>query len=311
MKIALVGPGAMGSLFAALFTRAGHDVHLIDHEPGRARNLAREGILLWEGDHNSRIRVAAHADASSCGPADLVFLLVKAFHTSDAACSIPPLLGPKTPVVTLQNGLGSAEILAEKIEPGRILVGVTAQGATLLGEGQVRHGGNGETVIGPFVKGGAERPEALVPFADAGLAARWTDDVAPAVWKKLSANCGINALTALTAIRNGQVAAFAPAAALAADAVAETVRVARAAGVEIGAEEEMAGWVLEVARATALNRSSMGQDVDRRRPTEVDFLNGAVVRLGEKLGVPVPVNRTLVRLVLTLQSGFPTKHRAS
>jgi 2-dehydropantoate 2-reductase len=309
VKIAVVGPGAMGCFFGARFGRAGHEVLLIDHRPERARLLTLQGILLQEGDAVSRVPVHATAEPAEAGPADLVLFLVKAGRSEEAAARLAPLLGPSTPVLTLQNGFGGADILAAAVGPERVLIGVTAQGATLVADGEARHGGSGDTLIGSFRKGEARRPEALAPFADAGLPAAWVDDVMPAVWKKLAANCGINAVTALCNLLNGRIPEIEPAAALCRDAVIEAVRVARAAGVELGGEEEMARWVLGVARATAVNRSSMGQDIDRRRPTEVAFLNGAVVREGKRLSVPTPVNLTLTRLVLTLEAGYAGSNR--
>ncbi|MEW6487572.1 MAG: 2-dehydropantoate 2-reductase, partial [Thermodesulfobacteriota bacterium] len=259
---------------------------------------------LREGGQTRDVPVRAVSDPAAAGPADLVLVMVKAPHTASAAGSLGPLLGPRTAVLTLQNGLGAADVLARALGAERLLVGVTAQGATLLSPGEVRHGGTGETLLGPF---GPQSPDPE-PFAaalsGAGLPARAVADPWPAVWRKLAVNCGINAVAALTGHRNGRIPEIPEAAAVLSDAVREAAAVARAAGVNLGDPTALVEAVLAVARATGANRASMGQDVDARRPTEIDFINGAVVREGERRAVPTPVNRTLTRLVKALEAGF-------
>ncbi len=306
MKIAIVGAGAMGGLFGAHLSRAGHGVTLIDIDPRELAALRERGVRLWEEDRFTDVPVHATDDPASVGPSDLVVVFVKAHHTRSVLGSLPPLRGPDTLVLTLQNGLGAADVLAEAVPEARLLVGVTAQGATKVGPGEVRHGGRGETVLGPYRPGGAPAGPVAEVLTAAGLPARAVADPWPAVWRKLAVNCAINPVTALTGIRNGLVAEIPEAGQVAADAVAEVVGVARARGVDLGDPDELAAFVLGVARATAENRSSMGQDVDRRAPTEVDFINGAVVREGERAGVPVPVNLTLWRLIRTLEVGYRT-----
>jgi 2-dehydropantoate 2-reductase len=308
MRIAIVGPGALGCLFGAFLGRAGHVVTLVGRNEEKARLLRREGIKLWEGDRLSRVPVEATVSPPQAGgvaPSDLVLILVKAYDTEKAAETALPFLGPETPVLTLQNGLGPADLLAGRLGAPRILAGVTAQGATQLAPGEVRHGGNGPTLLGYHASpAAAPREDIVAAFNGAGLSTRWESDIVKTIWKKLAVSCGINALTALTGIRNGVVAEHPDARALCADAVRETARVAAALGIDLGDPGELAAWVESVARATAINRSSMGQDVDHRRHTEVGFINGAVARLADVHGLDAPVNRTLARLVTTLETGF-------
>lgn len=304
MKIAVVGAGAMGCLFGGFLARAGEDVLLVDVAPAAVEALSGRGVRLWEGEDAQDVPVRAVSESAAAGPVDLVLVMVKAQHTASAARSLGPLLSPGTAVLTLQNGLGAADVLAEAVGAKRLLVGVTAQGATLLSPGEVRHGGAGETLFGPFAPGGPDP----APFADAlcraGLPARAVDDPWPAVWRKLAVNCGINAVAALTGHRNGRIPEIPEAAAVLAEAVLEAAAVARAAGVDLGEPGALVEAVLAVARATGANRASMGQDVDARRPTEIAFINGAVVREGGRFGVATPVNRTLTRLVKALEAGF-------
>lgn len=300
----MLGAGAMGCLVGGLLARAGEDVVLVDASAEHVEALNRQGLRLWEGDELVRIPVRALVAGSAVRPADLVLFLVKAPRTRAALPSLPPLLAERGAVLTLQNGLGAADLLAEGLGAERVLVGVTAQGATLLGPGEIRHGGSGETLVGGY-RGEHPLVGAVVrALQGAGLPSRAAQDIWPGVWKKLAVNCGINALTALTGIRNGRIPEIPEAAELLGDAVREAAAVARAAGVDLGAPDALAEQVLAVATATAANRSSMGQDVDRESPTEIDFINGAVAREGLRLGVPTPVNTTLTRLVKTLEASF-------
>jgi len=304
MRIAIVGAGAMGCLFGGFLARAGEEVVLVDVVPEVVAALSERGVRLHEGSGVSDVPVAAAASPAEAGTADLVLVMVKAQHTRRVAAGLAPLLGPQTVVLTLQNGLGAAQVLAEHVAPRRILVGVTAQGATLLGPGEVRHGGSGESVLGAHCPSGADPDSAVQALSRAGLPARAVADPWPAVWRKLAINCGINPIAALTGVLNGQIPEIPEASALLADAVREAAAVARAAGAELGDPEALVRQVLDVARATGANRASMGQDVDARRSTEIDFINGAVAQEGERLRVPTPVNRTLTRLVKSLEAGF-------
>lgn len=304
MKIAVIGAGAMGCLFGGFLARAGEDVMLVEVNPAAVETLSRRGVRLWEGEDAQDVPVRAVSNPGAAGPADLVLVMVKAQHTTSAAGSLGPLLGPGTAVLTLQNGLGAADVLAEAVGTKRLLVGVTAQGATLLSPGEVRHGGAGETLFGPFAAGGPDPEPFAATLFRAGLPARAVADPWPAVWRKLAVNCGINAVAALTGLRNGRIPEIPEAAAVLSDAVREAAAVSRAAGVDLGEPGALVEAVLAVARATGANRASMGQDVDARRPTEIDFINGAVVREGERRALPTPVNRTLTRLVKALEAGF-------
>ena len=306
MRIAIVGAGAMGCWFGARLAAAGQAVVLVDRSAEEARHLSTEGVRVHRGDNLETVAVAATSDPAAVEAAELVLVCVKAHQTREALTTVHALRRPDGRVLTLQNGLGTGEVLAEVVPAERLLVGVTAQGATQLGPGEVRHGGSGPTLFGPFAPG----PDAdcgadiALLFLEAGLPAESVADPHPLLWRKLAVNCGINALTALTGIRNGRIPQITPAAELCRAAVAEAAAVSGAMGVDLGDPAALAEAVLDVARATAANRSSMGQDVDARRPTEIDYINGAVARHGEARGIPTPVNRTLCQLIQTLEATF-------
>ena len=305
VRVTVLGAGAMGCLFGGRLTGAGLDVVLVDAWPVHVDALNGTGLRVWEGDQVSFQAVRAVAAGAPVRPAELVLLFVKSYRTEQALGQIPPLLAPGGVVLTLQNGLGAGELLARQLGARRVLVGVTAQGATVLGPGEIRHGGAGETLVGGVREVLPHAEKTAEVFSRAGLPTRVVADVAPALWKKLAVNCGINALTALTGIKNGRIPELFEAAALLRQAVREAAAVAAAAGVDLGDPDELAATVLAIAKATGANRSSMGQDVDRRSPTEIDFINGAVVREGKRLGVATPVNETLLLLVKTLEATFP------
>ncbi len=292
MRIGILGAGAMGSLFAhALSRHASHEVWLL------ARS-AHPGAVEVEGQGRLPVRVTAHPDT----PVDLLIVLVKAYATGDALRWAAGAVGPGTVALTLQNGLGNAEALAEALGPERVLAGTTAQGATLVAPGRVRWGGRGPTKIAPWVPDGpaaALCPEVAGMLSRAGLPCEAVGDPRPLLWEKLAVNCGINALTAILRVPNGELLRRPGARRVMEAAAREVGAVARAEGVALAADP--VERTLAVAEATAANRSSMLQDVERRRRTEVDAINGAVAARGARLGVPTPVNAALADLVRSLQ----------
>jgi 2-dehydropantoate 2-reductase len=207
--------------------------------------------------------------------------------------------------MTLQNGMGNAETIAEHTPSNRILAGTTAHGATMLEAGSIRHAGAGPTTVGMW--DGAEKEFQIArqiadQFTEAGIESAAVEAVHPVIWDKLLINVGINAVTALTGIKNGQILDLELTRELSRAAVEEAASVARVQGIEI--RKDPADHVFEVAAATAANRSSMGQDVDHRRPSEIKAINGFVVREAIRMGLAAPVNQTLTALVETMEAHY-------
>ena len=304
MKIAVIGAGAMGSLFGAYLAKAGEAVAVVDIWQEHVAAIRSQGLMLSEPAGDEVVRLDAALGTGGLEPVDLVILFVKSAATQAAATDAAALLRPGGRVLTLQNGLGNAEAIAEIVGAERVLAGTTAQGATLLGPGRVRHGGSGETHIGRL-SGAADAfcHEVAAILSKAGLPTIVEPDVRSLIWGKLIINTGINALTALLRLRNGQLADLAETRQLLALAVEEAVQVARAAGVRLPYENPV-DKVLAVAVATRQNQSSMLQDVLRGSPTEIAVINGAIVREGERQGVATPVNRTLTLLVQALEKNL-------
>jgi 2-dehydropantoate 2-reductase len=303
MKVAVVGAGAMGSLFGGLLAEAGAEVRLLDVWAEHVEAVNTKGLRIESGGESRSVKVEATTDPRSMGQADLIIIFVKSTHTQEAAETAGQMKGPDTFVLTLQNGMGNADIIAGIIDPGMILSGTTSHGATMLGPGRIRHAGSGPTVIGMWSGEKVERARHIVNlFNRAGIETTAVDDVRIVLWKKLLINVGINAITALTGIKNGQILDLEITSDLSRAAVEEATAVARAQGIEI--PDDMVDQVFQVARATAQNRSSMGQDVDHKRQTEIGAINGVVVREGRRLGIETPVNQTLTALIETLEAHY-------
>lgn len=305
MKIAVVGAGAMGSLFGALLSENGNDVWLYDIWREHVNAVNENGLIIERKGKIRTVKLNATVDSGNIGPVELTIIFVKSTQTESAAETAYRLAGSGGLVMTLQNGMGNADAVAKFIEAERILVGTTAHGATMLGPGKIRHAGVGPTTIGMWAPGGKGHTRArqfAEFFSRAGIETKAVKDVRSVVWQKLFINVGINAITALTGIKNGQILDLATTRELSRAAVEEAIDVARAESINV--EKETVAQVFKVAEATALNRSSMGQDVDHQRQTEISAINGFIVREANRLGLKAPVNQTLTALIETLQYNY-------
>jgi 2-dehydropantoate 2-reductase len=302
MKIAIIGAGAMGSLFACFLHRAGHETWLFDRDAERVRAIREGGLLLEGPDGTHRISIStATATARDIGAADLVIVFVKSYDTAGAVGSAGAVFGDATLVLTLQNGLNNLETIASVTGRDGLLGGTTAHGATLLGHGRIRHAGSGDTVIGAFGRVGTGDLDAVAGlFNRAGITTAVTGDLTATLWRKLTVNAAINPLTALTGLCNGELIGSPALADVQERLVKEACAVAEARGISINAGEA-AAMVREVCRRTAANQSSMLQDVLNRRRTEIDAINGAVAAAGAACGVPVPYHTVVTRLVKALE----------
>jgi 2-dehydropantoate 2-reductase len=302
MNFLVVGPGAMGCLFAGRLKSAGHEVIISDHRSERADFINKNGLTIAGAAGEERVRVPAITGRTS-EEVDAALICVKANQTKKAAEKISSWLDIRASVLTLQNGLGNLELLEEVFGKERVLGGVTSEGATLLGPGHVRHAGRGETIIGPA--GPADGPVARIvsAFEGAGFHTHSSDEVENLIWGKLLVNVGINALTAITRLKNGRLPAAEGARTVMRMAVGEAESIAHARGINLPYPNPFER-VLEVCRATAENKASMLQDVLGERITEIQFINGAVVREGKKSGIPTPVNFILTSLVSAIEETY-------
>ena len=298
MKFLIVGPGAMGCLFGARLKRSGFDVTLLDYLPERAEKINKQGIDIEGVTGSYHVNIPVLTGSLNIQP-DIAVICVKSDKTRKAAMTLNPLITPDTLIVTLQNGVGNIEILGEIFGKKRVMGGVTSEGANMVGLGKIRHAGQGTTVIGP--SGPAEK--IVSAFNRAGFRTEASDDVESLIWGKLIINVGINALTALTGLKNGLLPRHKGTRLIMEDAVREAMEVVEAKGIRLPFSDPLAR-VIEVCEATSENRASMLQDVTNKKTTEIDFINGAIVREGRRLSIPVPVNHTLTSLIYAIQSTY-------
>ncbi|PKN43668.1 MAG: 2-dehydropantoate 2-reductase [Deltaproteobacteria bacterium HGW-Deltaproteobacteria-18] len=307
METLIIGAGAMGGLFATLLAPL-IPVSLFTTNAEHAETINRTGLTLTGMDGRVR-RTSAKAltDPGQYGRrADLILLCTKARSTPQASEIAKQLLAGDGVVLTLQNGLGNLELIQAAVGTSRAAAGITAQAATLLGPGQIRHAGSGPTVLAAGT--GQEKKIAAIAalFNQAGISTSVTQDVDALLWSKLLVNVGINALTAVLRVPNGTLAEIPECEALMAQAVAEAETVARALGVSLSGDAQLER-VKKVCAMTRKNQSSMLQDISKGRPTEIDVINGAVVRKGAEHGIPTPVNKLLTDLIKALEATSPER----
>lgn len=303
MKIAVVGPGALGCLVAGYLKKgAKEDIWLIDRSNERAEHIKKNGIKVETPAGSFSVSMNASAKPKDVGFCDLVIICVKSYSTEEACKDVKDLVGEKTYVLTLQNGIGNVQILNDNFGPDRVIAGVTNHGATLLGSGHIRHAGKGDTVIGKSDGRilGAVRDAANI-LIKAGFDTKVSKDIDSVIWSKLVINVGINALTAITRLHNGKLIEYNTTREIMRDAVQEAVRIIKRKRIKLAYDDPIQK-VESVARATAANVSSMLQDILNKKRTEIDFINGAIVRQGKSCNIPTPVNSVLTYLVKTIEA---------
>ena len=304
MKIVIVGPGAIGCLFAAYLAKSKEEIWLLDKNKEGAAKINECGISLEGSSGSWHSKPKATANPLDIGKADLILICVKSFHTKVAIEQISPLLGQDTKILTLQNGIGNVEIISELVGEERVIAGVTNEGATLIDIGKIRHAGGGETIIGAI---DGKTPVAMRAireiFNKVGFECKMSRDIKSLLWSKLIINVGINALSAITRLPNGKLIEYEGTKRILRDAVTEAARIAKRKRIKLIFDDPLAK-VEAVCEGTQNNLSSMLQDVLRKKRTEVDFINGVIVRLGQELGIDVPTNKFLLDLIKTMESSY-------
>jgi 2-dehydropantoate 2-reductase len=304
MRICFLGAGALGSTLGGALARAGVDASLVTSSTEHVRKIERDGLTLRENGVDSVVRVRATTQPGDVGPVDLVIVLVKSFHTREAIATVQPLLAPATMVMSLQNGMGHEDILAEAVGADRVLAGKTYVGGVLLAPGHVVAGLAGkETVIGELDGSVTERVRRVADtFNAAGLLTRVSDNIRGTIWDKLLVNVATGALAAITRLPYGGLYQVPEIRDCALAAVAEAMAVARAQGVALSYADAEGPWIKAAEGMPPEFKTSMLQSIEKGAPTEVDFINGSVVREGEKCGVSTPVNRALVACVKGIEA---------
>jgi len=304
MKIVVVGPGAIGCLFAAFLAKSKEEVWLLDHNPERSAKIKECGISVEGLSGSWQSRPKATANCQEIGKADLILICVKSFNTKGTIEQIHPLLAQETKILTLQNGIGNVEIISELAGQDRVIAGVTNEGATLNAIGKIRHAGRGETIIGAIDgKTPVQMRSIREIFNQVGLECKMSRDIKSLLWSKLIINVGINALSAVTRLPNGKLIEYEGTRRILRDAVTEAARIAKRKRIKLIFDDPLAK-VEAVCESTQSNLCSMLQDVLGKKRTEIDFINGVIVRLAQELGIDVPTNKFLLDLVKTIESSY-------
>jgi 2-dehydropantoate 2-reductase len=298
MKIAIVGTGAMGSVYAALFATAGHEVWAIDRWKEHVEAMRTKGLRLEGASGDRTVRLNATSDPHDVGPCDLVILATKAMHVAQAASSIRPLLKADTPVVSIQNGLGGPDTAASILGRERVMVGVVGGfGASMRGPGHAHHNGMELVRLGEF--GGPITPRLRKvedAWSGAGFRVKVFDDIDQLVWEKLLCNCAYSGPCGIADCTIGEVMADEDLSRISAACATEGFAVAKRKGVRLGFEDPVA-YVRDFGSKIPNARPSVLLDLMAKRKSEIDVINGSVPRVGREVGLTAPVNETVTGLI--------------
>jgi 2-dehydropantoate 2-reductase len=302
-RIAVVGAGAVGSYFGGMLARAGAPVTLIGRAP-HVDAINRDGLLIDSIHFKERIPVFASTELKDVRDSQLVLFSVKTVDTEGAAKLLAPYLAPKTIVVSLQNGVDNAERV--NFAAGiHVIPAVVYIAVAMTGAGQIKHSGRGDLIVGNPLpdhdESESELVEVAATFTRAGVPCRISKNIAVDLWEKLIMNCAYNAMSALARMKYGRIASDAGSIDVIKRVVIEAVAVGNAAGVPLSADSMIAAALKLGSEAMPEALSSTAQDIARGKPTEIDSLNGFLVRRGAETGVPTPVNQTLYSLVKMLE----------
>lgn len=306
MRIAILGGGgAMGGLFGGYLARAGNDVTLIDVSKAAIGAINDNKLTIEEKDGSQpSFAVRASDDPESVGPVDLVVNFVKCYHTEAAVKSAAPMIGADTAVLSLQNGWGNAPRIASIVGEDRVLVGLTYHSATLLGPGKVKHPGVGMTYIGELGGRPSKRLETVAEtFRSASFDVTVSEKILDEVWKKLALNACTLPTAALLRFFAHELVAFEPAKLEMAAILREVVDVANAQGIALDYDERWNAITGLLEKAIG-GKASMLQDVEARRQTEIEVINGAIVEAGKRVGIATPHNQAMVWMVQAAEQHY-------
>lgn len=292
----------MGSIFGAMLSSAS-DVYLVDLLEAHVQAINKNGLVIEKTDGVSETCYPfATTDPMEVeGEVDLAIIFTKSYDTEAAAKTAKLLLGERGLALTLQNGLGNVEVMAEILGDERTVAGVTSHGGTLLTPGRVRHAGQGPTYVGDSPLNHQILTQIMETFTSAGIGVTLSDNLETLIWGKLIINVGINALAAILRVPNGVLGVTPACEKIMAGAVSEAVAVAHASGIQLPYDDPLQ-QVKKVCADTARNRASMLQDILRGARTEVGVINGAIVEKGNAFGIPTPCNRLLSELIQALEA---------
>jgi 2-dehydropantoate 2-reductase len=301
----------MGSAIGGTLAEAGNEVFLVDLSQAHVDAINRSGLTLQSGGQDRTVQTAATTDAAKVGIVDLVIVLVKSQQTGEAITAAKSIVGPDTTVVSFQNGMGHENIIAEIVGKERTIAGKTYVGGRILGPGHgIAETVGKETIIGELDGSLSQRTARIAEtFERAGLKTIVSSNIMGAMWDKLFVNVATGALGGITRLTYGDLYAVPEIEACALAAVAEAMAVAKANGISLTTKEPMEAWRKASAGLSAAFKTSMLQSLENGLVTEVDFINGAVVRGGAAVGLSTPVNSTLVACIKGIERGLSSHSR--
>ena len=295
MQVAVIGAGAVGCYYGGLLLKAGHDVTFIGRQ-AHVDAINTNGLLLDTQTFKGYLPAKAATDAAALASPDLVLFCVKSADTEEAGRSLAGRLRPETSILSLQNGVDNAPRL-RAVTGHAVIPAVVYVGSEMAGPGHIRHHGGGDLAIGA-----SNTSKALAQtFEAAGIHTTIADDIAVTLWSKLVINCAFNALSAVADISYGPMLQVEGTRDVVTAAVQEAIAVARASGVSM--PEDLLAQILKIPGNMPNQKSSTAQDLARGKPSEIDFLNGYVVRKGAELGIPTPTNQALQVMVKLAERG--------
>jgi 2-dehydropantoate 2-reductase len=301
MRIAVIGAGAMGAMFGARFASAGADVVLFDRDVAHVAAINESGLTVEGRDGDLHIRLPATSDPAAIGPVDMALVMVDGNATEAAAAMLADRLPEAAFALTLQNGIGNVEALTAALGADRVMAGSTYNSGARRASGRVAHTNVGTTTIGEIDGRETERLRAVAAlFEGSGLPVAVSDNIMGTVWMKFVLNVAINPVSAVTGLRSGEIARTPSALALMKHVLDEALAVIAAKGIRLPVDDPRA-YVIDHAWVR-YNRPSMLQHVEAGRRTEIDSLNGALLREAAALGIPCPFNEAIVLTVKSLEA---------
>lgn len=301
MKICMLGTGSLGSTIGGTLAQGGSEVYFVDQWKEHIDKINENGLKMTDEKEDWYVKVDARTSAEGMGPVDLVIVLVKSFATKEAVSQLKEtnVIGENTLVMSLQNGLGNEETIAEVVGEANVISGKTYVGGRLLSPGYVSAGVKGKyTYIGELTGEITDRIQAVCDeFNKAGLLCEVSDNIKGLIWDKLLINVAAGAPCGITRLPYGPLYEEEYIKETAVAAIKEGIEVAKAAGVKLKSEDPEYPWYAASEGLPETFKTSILQSLELKRPTEIDFINGSVVEWGKKFGIPTPVNRTLVTCV--------------
>ena len=296
MKIMVVGAGAMGGSFAGLLAIAGHEVRIIDTDNAHVQAINRDGLLVEGVLGVHRVQVHATTESEDGEVADAVIMFCDTNNTKEASRTVAKLTGNHGFAITFQNGIGNVESLVDAVGPARTLAGSSMCSAANLGPGHVSLTHMGKTSLGELDGNATPRSQKLAKaLSDAGFKVEVSDQIMGQVWQKFLVNCAVNAIAATTGLRSGEIPRISELTEFQDEIIKEALQVIDGKGIRLPNPDVMSELKKNLPKR--FNRPSMLQHVDSGRKTEIDAINGALIREANELGIATPYNQSLVALL--------------